>query len=274
MITNNRIQTRHLGSKSISSFQEKFAGRSKTSAKTSGSDDDDDRQMGPATVEDEEPDSYNYQPPNDVIESRSMEWIRRVVIGYNLCPFAERPLRENKLKISVVRGSDDEHVAAGVVYELIARSDESQPGTTVVVAPEYYPDDFEKYMSLVHFIEDDVMEEHELHGLVQIAPFHPRFVFDGSGSDGIDNCTNRSPYPMFHILREDEVSGAVDKLGGDASRVWSRNVRLLELMKERLGRDGAERAMRGEKIDGMGALLKEMKMSSYYEDRPQEKEDP
>jgi uncharacterized protein len=185
------------------------------------------------------------------------------VIGHNLCPFADRTIRENKLKVSVVRGNDDQHVAAAVVYELIARSDESQHGTTVVCAPEFYPDDFNRYMSLVQLLEDDVMEEHELHGLVQIAPFHPQFEFQGSGSDGIDNYTNRSPYPMFHILREDEVAAAVDKLGGDASKVWVRNVKLLERMEENWGRGGTVKAMKGEAMDGIDTLLKELKLSTY-----------
>jgi len=221
-------------------------------------DDDDD--------DDEEADSYNYQPTNAIIKSQSLDWIKRVVIGYNFCPFAERPLKENKLKISVVRGNDDENVAAAVAYELIARSDESHPGTTIVVAPDYYPEDFTSYMTLVQFLEDDVMEKHELHGLVQIAPFHPLFEFAGSGKDGIDNYTNRSPYPMFHILREDEVEGAVDKLGGDASKVWSRNIRLLEAMEKRWGKEGVETVMRGGDGDGMGALLKEVTMSGYDDD--------
>jgi len=262
-ISSNRIRVRPFGSKSMN-FQQQFL---KKSVKSGNNDDEIDCKY-PEKAEDdetEEADSYNYQPADDAIIARSMEWIERVVIGYNLCPFAERPLKENKLKVEVVRGSDPEDVASTVVYELVARSDESQPGTTVVVAPEYFPDDFAQYMSLVQYIEDDVMEEHELDGLVQIAPFHPSFEFAGSGAEGIDNFTNRSPYPMFHILREDEVEKAVEKLGGDASKVWSRNVRLLESMKERWGREGAERAMRGEAMNGMDTLLKKTKLP-YHSD--------
>jgi len=213
--------------------------------------------------EEEEQEDYNYQPSNEDIKTISLNWIKKVVIGYNLCPFANQPLQENKLKVSVVRGNDDEYVAAAVVYELISRSDKQHDGTTVVVAPEFYPDDFHRYMSLIQLIEEDVMDEHDLHGLVQIAPFHPQFEFDGSGSDGVDNYTNRSPYPMFHILRENEVTNAVDKLGGDASKVWSRNIKLLESMNERWGREGTERAMKGEYIEGIDDLLKEVKLSTY-----------
>lgn len=232
----SRVQ--HFGSKS---FQQQFLNSKNTKIKNKGSnssdllDDEnikeefekyfkgkDDTNKQEEEDDEEVADDYNYTPKNDVIESTSIEWIKKVVIGYNLCPFADKPLRENKLKVSVVRGDNDQHVAAAVVYELIARSDENQHGTTIVIAPECYPDDFHTYMSLVQNIEEDVMDEHDLHGVVQIAPFHPQFEFEGSGADGVDNYTNRSPYPMFHILRENEVAGAVDKLGGDASKVRRR----------------------------------------------------
>ena len=200
-----------------------------------------------------------YTPSDEIIESQTMDWIRKVVIGYNLCPFAEKPLRENKLYISVVRGDDPQLVAATVLHEMIVHSE--KPGTAIVVAPEYYPEDFEQYMSLVQYLQDEFLEENEdIRGEIQIAPFHPLFEFEGSGSEGIDNYTNRSPFPMFHILREVEVAGAVAKLGGDASKVWERNVKLLENMELKLGRDGVQKAMKGESVDGIEALLREMKI--------------
>ncbi|KAL7555279.1 hypothetical protein ACHAWF_019056 [Thalassiosira exigua] len=248
------------------SFREKFLKANVRGNDADANDDDGDKGPSPSGEREEEDDDAAEEPsPNDGIRSRTREWIERVVIGYNLCPFAERPMREGKLKVSVVRGDDDHEVAGAVVYEMIARSDESQAGTTVVVAPDYFPDDFERYMSLVRFIEESPMEDLELDGKVQIAPFHPQFEFEGSGKEGVDNHTNRSPYPMFHILREDEVGRAVAKLGGDASKVWSRNIRLLELMQERWGASGVEKAMRGDEMDGVDALLKEVKSSSYFD---------
>lgn len=232
-----------------------------------GKQDDDDRieigrkdqaAAGSMPLDSEDQDS-------EEIKKTTLNWIKNVVIRLNLCPFAERPLRENKVKVTVVRGSDDEIVAAAVVHELISRSDEQHEGTTIVVAPEFYPDDFERYMDLVQYIEDDVMEEHDLHGLVQIAPFHPNFEFSGSGGDGVDNYTNRSPYPIFHILRENEVGLAVDKLGGDASKVWQRNVNLLEGMDKKFGRDGVKKIMKGELLDGLKDLLRDIR---GYSEKP------
>ena len=68
---------------------------------------------------------------------------------------------------------------------------------------------------------------------IQIAPFHPLFEF--ADSNGVDVWTNRSPYPIFHILREDDVSKAVAMLDGDASKVWKRNLKLLQDFDDTLG---------------------------------------
>ena len=91
-----------------------------------------------------------------------------MVISYNLCPFAEKPLRENKLYISFVRGNDPQLVAFTVLHEMIVHSE--KPGTAIVVAPEYYPKDFEQYMSLVQYLQDEFLEENEdIRGEVQIS---------------------------------------------------------------------------------------------------------
>jgi uncharacterized protein len=131
-------------------------------------------------------------------------------------------------------------------------------GTTLVVCPDLYPDDFEEYLAIHTVLEEGILVDQELTGELQVAPFHPLFEFaseeerdfqDGCNTDhhhpldnhpeennerrpvaavAIENYTNRSPYPIFHILREEEVSKAVESLEGDASRVWQRNVDLLK----------------------------------------------
>jgi len=94
---------------------------------------------------------------------------------------------------------------------------------------------------------------------VKIAPFHPLFEFSGSGIESVDNLTNRSPYPTFHILREEEVSTAVRKIGGDSSKIWQRNVSLLQTFEEELGREKTEMIMRGEKVECMEDILSKIK---------------
>jgi hypothetical protein len=182
---------------------------------------------------------------DDEIESEVMAWVHRVVVGWNLCPFADKPLKQGKLFVHTVRGSDEETILGTVLGEMLVRKD--LPGTTLVIAPECHPNDFAMYLSFVSALDNDFMDEYDLHGHVQVAPFHPLFEFSGSGKDGIDNYTNRAPYPIFHVLRESEVESAVDKLGGDASQVWKRNVELLEDMQDTLGgNEGVVDAMRGD----------------------------
>lgn len=180
---------------------------------------------------------------NSQIESTTDRWIRKNVIGLNLCPFAERPIQTKRLAVHVVRGDSHDTIVQAVSTLLLKHKDEV--GTALVVAPEYYPNDFERYMSIVQFLEQHVMEYHELHGHVQIALFHPQFTIDGRSHDDVQNFTNQSPYPMFHVLREDEVSNAVAKLKGDPGKVWRRNVRLLQNLEKKLGREGVVKIMKG-----------------------------
>jgi len=186
---------------------------------------------------------------DQIIESQTMQWIRSKIIGLNLCPFAERPIKTNKLYIRIVRGDDHEEISNEILEVMLMQQDE--PGTSIVIAPDYYPHDFERYLSMIQFLETRVMVAYELHDDIQIAPFHPEFMYDNI--DGTDNnhathttslppievATNRSPYPMFHILKVGDVAKAVGKLGGDPGKVWRRNAKLLNNLEKRLGRPGA-----------------------------------
>jgi hypothetical protein len=96
---------------------------------------------------------------------------------------------------------------------------------------------------VVQTIETDVIQANDWQGILQVAPFHPQFVFEGSDDDEDeneleqhpDNYTNRSPYPMIHILREADVTSAVETLpDGNAALIWSRNVELLNTIAQTL----------------------------------------
>jgi hypothetical protein len=184
-------------------------------------------------------------PDDAVVKEETLNWLRRVVIGLNLCPFAERPLRQDAVHIDIVRGNDDEEILSKVFDQLLVRT--TQPGTTLVVCPECYPTEFESYLDVLELIETGIIKDDAtFEGVVQVAPFHPLFQFEGSEPDSIDNWTNRSPYPLFHILREDEVSAAVDRLDGDAGKVWKRNADLIQALEQALDSEGFQEVMRGE----------------------------
>jgi len=186
-------------------------------------------------------------PPEDhKVLTDVFNWVQRVVIGLNLCPFAEKPFRtisNGTMKFEVIQGQDEEEIIRQVLAECFVRT--TKPGTSLLICPGLHPSDFESFLEVQNILSDGVLVDNELTDDIQIAPFHPLFEFaaaeddgnkDTDGSEGFDNYTNRSPYPIFHILREEEVSKAVDLLDGDSSKVWSRNVDLLEELGETLGK--------------------------------------
>lgn len=177
---------------------------------------------------------------DELVRERTYLWVRRVVIGLNLCPFAKQPTRAQQLRIVVRRGMDRLALLEAVQEEIAVLVESTQPNstchhtTTLVVCPECYPNDFLEYLNIANDMEDAIRANPEWEGVVQLASFHPNYCFAGSpDAREPDNCTNQSPYPMFHILREMDVTRAVQQLPDqNAALVWSRNVDLLRTLHQ------------------------------------------
>jgi uncharacterized protein len=190
-----------------------------------------------------------YDVDDDTVRERTYQWLRRVVIGLNLCPFAREPTQAKQLRIVVLRGNDEEEILNTLQLEIetLVESTKATASngsnhtattitTTLIVCPECYPDDFEEYLNIANALEDAIADHPELVGVVQLASFHPLYCFAGSPDPTEpDNCTNQSPYPIFHLLREMDVTQAVEQLPDqNAAVVWSRNVDLLRALKDSL----------------------------------------
>lgn len=106
--------------------------------------------------------------------------------------------------------------------------------TTLLVHPTLFPD-FDVFNDMLD-IADAAVVENGLEGIVQIAPFHPYFQFEGTDSDGIGNYTNRSPYPTLHLIREDSIAKAAQAFP-DASAIFERNIALLEKWDMKAGQN-------------------------------------
>jgi uncharacterized protein len=191
------------------------------------------------------------------------DWLDRIVIGWNLCPFADRPNREKNLELYLVRGQREEDILNLLLN--VCQYQHLNPGTSLIIAPDYHPDSFVDFLSLCTTMEEDILPQYpDLQESIQIAPFHPLFEF--ADSNGVDVWTNRSPYPIFHILREEDVSKAVEKLQGDASKVWGRNIKLLRDLEVALGGpEELERVVRNinhDKEDIVQDVLKQNRSSA------------
>ena len=70
-----------------------------------------------------------------------------------------------------------------------------------------------------------------LEGEIQIASFHPDYRFEATEPNAIGNYTNRSPYPMLHLIREESVSRAIAG-HPDPESIPDRNIARLESLGE------------------------------------------
>jgi len=167
--------------------------------------------------------------PEDVVIADTVRWLEKAVIGLNLCPFAKSVHVKGQIHYVVSQATDAEGVALDLHRELeaLAESSPEKRDTTLLILPHALQDflDFNDFIGLV----DDLVDELDLCGILQVASFHPLFQFEGTDVDDVTNCTNRAPYPTLHLLREDSIDSAVEAFP-EAEMIYERNMQVLEEM--------------------------------------------
>lgn len=156
-------------------------------------------------------------------------WLERAVIGLSLCPYARAPHVAGRIRWVVSEAADTDAVVGELLRELdlLRASDPAEVETTVLVIAHLLSD-FDDYLDVLAAAEA-LLEALGYAGEFQLASFHPDYRFEGSAADAVENCTNRSPYPLLHLLREDSISRIVDA-GADVDAIPERNQqRLREL---------------------------------------------
>ena len=150
-----------------------------------------------------------------------------MVIGLNLCPFATGVFRKGQVKFVVSEATDDEMLLADLVKEIdyLVNTSPETTDTTLLIHP-HVMSNFEDYIDFLD-IAEAVIEEAELEGIIQIASFHPDYQFFGTEKDDVTNYTNRSPYPILHLLREESLSKAIDS-HPDPEGIPEKNIELME----------------------------------------------
>ena len=168
-------------------------------------------------------------PDSATVTDHTRQWLEKAVIGLNLCPFAKAPHVKNLVRISVSQARHLDGFLEDLDRELQLLGDTpaDELETTLLVHPTLFPD-FDTFNQML-YIADAAVVDNGLEGIVQIAPFHPDFQFEGTDSDDIGNYTNRSPYPTLHLIREDSIAKAAQAFP-DASAIFERNIALLEKM--------------------------------------------
>lgn len=166
-------------------------------------------------------------PSDPVGETR--RWIETFVIGLNLCPFARKVFVDDTIRYAVSAASETEELLNDLTRELRHLVD--RPITEVETAILIHPGVLQDFLDYNDFLSDadELLESLGLTGVVQIASFHPQYQFAGTSPDAVENDTNRSPYPMLHLLREESIT----KVAGDPAAldaIPARNVETLRAL--------------------------------------------
>lgn len=160
-------------------------------------------------------------------------WLERAVIGLNLCPFAKAVYVKEQVRFVLSAATTPDALLGELARELdlLQRTDPEHADTTLLIHPQVLGDflDYNDFLDLA----DAAVDALGLGGEIQVASFHPDYRFAGTAFDDVGNCSNRSPYPMLHLLREASVERAVAAFP-DPDVIVERNLATLE----KLGIDG------------------------------------
>ncbi len=152
-------------------------------------------------------------------------WVESLVIGLNLCPFAKRELVKDRVRFSVAKAATKESLLQALEVELEMLNDDANIETTLLIHPLVLQG-FDDYNQFLNY-SDHLLQQMGLEGVYQIASFHPDYQFGGTEVDDVENYTNRSPYPILHLIREESLERAIADYP-DVEEIPSRNIALME----------------------------------------------
>jgi len=169
----------------------------------------------------------------DVVVRDTRNWLERAVIGLNLCPFAKAVHVKGRVHYAVSGATESARLLEDLALELetLIGLAATARETTLLIAPCFLGDflDFNDFLPQAHRL----IRKRQLEGVIQLASFHPAYQFAGTEPDDVANCTNRSPYPTLHLLREASIEWAVQAFP-QPEAIYEANIRTLR----RLGNDG------------------------------------
>ncbi len=172
------------------------------------------------------------------IIKQSQCWLQDFVIKLNLCPFAHQPLRQGRVRFVVSPARSEEQLLQDLLIELrrLASTPSEELETTLLIHP-WVLKDFLLYNDFLDVV-DALLLERNYEGVFQVASLHPDYQFAESEYDDAANYTNRSPFPMLHLLREESLTRVLEKYP-EPERIPERNI---EIMNQ-LGRDALQRML-------------------------------
>ncbi|MFT4729560.1 MAG: hypothetical protein ACI9UN_004078 [Granulosicoccus sp.] len=152
------------------------------------------------------------------------QWVETLVVGMNLCPFAKRELVKSRVRFATTTSTTEEQLLMALQTELELLNADPSVETTLLIHPAVLQD-FDDYNLFLNYA-DSLLLGMGLEGIYQIASFHPNYQFDGTAPGDAENYTNRSPYPMLHLIREESLERVIEDYP-DVDQIPVRNMALM-----------------------------------------------
>ena len=152
------------------------------------------------------------------------QWVETFVVGMNLCPFAKRELVKNRVRFVTTAATTAEQLLQVLQTELELLNADPSVETTLLIHPAVLQDfyDFNDFLDCA----DSLLVDMELEGIYQVASFHPDYQFGGTRPGDAENYTNRAPYPVLHLLREESLERVIADYP-DVDDIPERNIELM-----------------------------------------------
>ena len=175
---------------------------------------------------------------NASIASAVRRWVEDLVVGLNLCPFAGRELVRNRIRFVVTESTTEEQLLNALNAELALLNNNPAVETTLLIHPRVLQDflDYNQFLDSA----DQLLVQMGLEGVYQLASFHPDYQFADTAAGDAENYTNRSPYPVLHILREESLTRSIAEYP-DVEEIPARNIEKMN----RLGSEKLKALIRG-----------------------------
>ena len=135
-------------------------------------------------------------------------WVLNTVVGLNFCPFARKPLEDEAINFCIVGSSKKKQVLEMLLQQCALLQENTDLATSLLILDQGYAD-FYDYLDILE-VAQELMALEGYEGVFQLASFHPDYCFDGLDIDDAANFTNRSPYPILHLIREQELEDLLE----------------------------------------------------------------
>jgi uncharacterized protein len=166
-------------------------------------------------------------PEHQKIIAETRYWVETIVTGLNLCPFARRELLNNRVLFTPSDAVTQEQLLIDLQMSLLALADNPAIETTLLIHPHVLQsfDDYNQFLD----IADALLCDMDMEGVYQIASFHPDYQFAETEAEDARNYSNKSPYPMLHLLSEESLESAI-ATSPDVHLIPEHNQALLDRM--------------------------------------------